>query len=52
MENVVRAVAKLEFLHVVFYSKNGHLRGSFFCPRGRISSNVITSTMQNAEIAF
>ena len=53
MKNVVFAVAKGKFLHVALYCKNVHLRGSiFFRPRRRISIDVITSTMQNAEIAF
>ena len=53
MKNVVFAVAKRKFLDAALYSKNVHLGGSFFFrPRGRISIDVITSTIQNAEIAF
>ena len=52
MKNVVFAVAKRELLDVVLYSKNVHLRGSIFLSPRSISIDVITSTMQNAEIAF
>ena len=53
MKNVVFAVVKHTFLHAALYRKNVHLRGWFLLrPRGRISTDVVTSTMQNARIAF